>query len=93
MALNITNCPVYRDLPPEFQELCQTNLHLLQYLHSLPLDEIGMPQYYQKLNRNLKSIKNRNLIYQVDDEIFIHVLANTEDIRDLLYSDRTLSVR
>jgi flagellar protein FlaI len=55
---------------------------LLQYLHSLPLDEIGMPQYHQKLNRNLKSLKNRNLIYMVDDEILIHVLANTEDIRD-----------
>jgi archaeal flagellar protein FlaI len=79
---NITNCPSYRELTPQFQEICQTNLHLLQYLHSLPMDEIGMPQYYQKLNRSLKSIKNRNLIYQVDDEIFIHVLANTEDIRD-----------
>ncbi|MBN1190638.1 MAG: type II/IV secretion system ATPase subunit [Dehalococcoidales bacterium] len=81
-GVNITSCPTYGQLAPELQEQCQTKLHLLQYLHSLPLDEIGMPQYYSKLNRNLKSVKNRNLIYLVDDEILIHVLANTEDIRD-----------
>jgi len=79
---NITSCPTYAELPPELQEQCQTKLHLLQYLHSLPLEEIGMPQFYQKLNRGLKSVKNRNLIYVVDDEILIHILANTEDIRD-----------
>jgi archaeal flagellar protein FlaI len=81
-GVNITNCSVYGELPSELQELCQTRTHLLLYLHSLPLDEIGMPQYYQKINRGLKGLKNRNLIYMVDDEIFIHVLANTEDIRD-----------
>jgi len=78
----ITNCPIYAELPPELQEICQTRLHLLQYLHSIPLDQIGMPQFFQKLNRNMKSAKNRNLIYQVNDEVFIHILANTEDIRD-----------
>jgi flagellar protein FlaI len=61
-GINITNCPVYAELTPELQEQCQTKLHLLQYLHSLPLDEIGMPQYYPKLNRSIKNIKNRNLI-------------------------------
>jgi archaeal flagellar protein FlaI len=79
---NMTNCPIYGELPPQLQEVCQTKLHLLQYLKAVPLDQIGMPQYYQKLNRNLKSMKNRNLIYEVDDEVYIHVLANTEDIRD-----------
>jgi archaeal flagellar protein FlaI len=79
---NLTNCPIYRELPIEWQEQCQNRLHLLQYMHTLPLDEIGMPQYYEKLNRNLKNIKNRNLIYKVDDEIYIHIIANSEDIRD-----------
>jgi archaeal flagellar protein FlaI len=81
-GVNITSCPVYAELPPELQQVCQTQAHLLLYLHSLPLDQLGMPQYYQKLGRNLKNIKNRNLIYQANDEIFIHILANTEDIRD-----------
>ncbi len=79
---NLTACPTYGDLPEPLQEVCQTKLFLLQYLHGIPLAELGMPQYSQKINRNMKSIKNRNLIYQADDEIFIHVLANTEDVRD-----------
>ncbi len=79
---NLKNCPIYGELAPELQEQCRTKLYLFQYLHSLSLNKIGMPQFYQKINRGLKDIKNRNLIYQVDDEILIHVLANTEDIRD-----------
>ncbi len=78
----LTSCPIYGQLPPELQEQCQTKTHLLLYLRSVPLEELGMPQFYLKLNRGLKSLKNRNLIYMVDDEIFIHVLANPEDIRD-----------
>jgi archaeal flagellar protein FlaI len=79
---NVMNCPVYRELPPQFQELCQTKLHLLQYMHSMPLEQYGIPQFFTKLNRSLKSVKNRNLIYQIDDEIFIHILANPEEVRD-----------
>jgi flagellar protein FlaI len=78
----LTSCPVYGQLPPELQEQCQVKTHLLLYLHSVPLEELGMPQFFTKLNRGLKSLKNRNLIYMVDDEIFIHILANPEDIRD-----------
>jgi flagellar protein FlaI len=78
----LTSCPVYSELPPELQEQCQTKTHLLLYLHSIPLEDLGMPQFHEKINRGLKSIKNRNLIYMVDDEILIHILANSEDIRD-----------
>lgn len=79
---NLVACPTYGELPEPLQEICQTKLFLLQYLHGIPLAETGMPQYSKTINRNMKSIKNRNLIYQADDEIFIHILANTEDIRD-----------
>lgn len=79
---NLKNCPIYGELATELQEQCRTKLYLLQYLHSLSLNKIGIPQFYQKINRGLKDIKNRNLIYHVNGEILIHVLANTEDIRD-----------
>ncbi|HSW58075.1 MAG TPA: type II/IV secretion system ATPase subunit [Dehalococcoidales bacterium] len=78
----LTNCHLYGQLSPDFQEQCQTKTHLLLYLHSIPLEELGMPQFHMKINRGMKSVKNRNLIYRVDDEIFIHILANAEDIRD-----------
>ena len=79
---NLPDCPTYRELPEPFQAVCQENLHLLRYLHSLPREEIGIPQYCEKLERSMKGMKNRNLLYPVDKDIFVHILANIEDIRD-----------
>jgi flagellar protein FlaI len=76
-------CPVYPKLPAELQEVCKGNPHLLQYLHILPTDEIGIPEYYEKVTRSLKSKKDPNLIYPVGGGgVFIHIMANTNDIRD-----------
>ncbi len=79
---NLDKCPVYPKLPPEFQEICKESLHLLQYLHMLPEDGFGIPAYYEKITRSLKGTKDPNLIYQVGGGVFVHVLANPEDIRD-----------
>jgi len=81
-GVNLAGCPTYGKLPAPLQEKCQENPHLLQYLHNFPLDEFGIPEYYEKVNRSLKGIKDPNLIYPANDEIFIHILANKEDIRD-----------
>jgi flagellar protein FlaI len=78
----LEKCPILAKLPADFQEVCKTNLHLLQYLHMLPPDKIGIPKYYEKVSRKLKGIKDPNLIYSIGNQIFIHVLANPEDIRD-----------
>jgi flagellar protein FlaI len=48
----------------------------------LPLDKIEMPKYYEKVTRKLKGIKDPNLIYNTSGGVFIHILANPEDIRD-----------
>ena len=79
---SLSDCPTYGKLPAPLQEKCQESLHLLQYLHNFPLDEFGMPEYYEKVTRSLKSIKDPNLIYPANDEIYVHILTNKEDIRD-----------
>jgi flagellar protein FlaI len=79
---NVAGCPTYGRLTDSLQEQCQQNWHLLQYLHALPLDDIGVPEYYGTINRSLKSIKSPNLIYPVTDNVFIHILRNLDDIRD-----------
>jgi flagellar protein FlaI len=79
---NLEKCPIFPKLPADFQEVCKENPHLLQYLHMLPLDKISIPTYYDKVTRKLKGIKDPNLIYRVSGGVFIHVLANAEDIRD-----------
>jgi flagellar protein FlaI len=79
---NLEKCPIFPKLPADFQEVCKENPHLLQYLHMLPLDKIDIPKYYDKVTRKLKGTKDPNLIYRVSGGVFIHVLANPEDIRD-----------
>ncbi|MFC1964679.1 type II/IV secretion system ATPase subunit [Chloroflexota bacterium] len=80
--MDLDKCPIYPKLSEVLQQKCQENLHLLQYLHVLPLDEVGIPEYYEKVNRSLKGKTDVNLIYPVDDDVFVHILANPGDIRD-----------
>jgi flagellar protein FlaI len=61
-------------------------LHLLQYLLMLPLDEMEIPNYYEKITRKLTGTKDPNIIYKVGGGVFVHVLANPEDIRDYYIS-------
>jgi len=78
----LADCSVYHMLPAHLQEVCQRNLHLLQYLRSLSKAGIDVPEYHEHLNRGMRGITNRNLLYPVDDGVFIHILANLEDMRD-----------
>jgi flagellar protein FlaI len=78
----LEKCPIYKDLPPDFQQAGKESPHLLQYLRMLPIEKIGIPQYFVKVTRAQKGNKNPNLIYRVGGGVFIHVLANREDIRN-----------
>ena len=78
----IDKCPIFPKLSEEFQEVCKEHPHLLQYLRMLPEDKIGIPQYYEKVTRALKGTKDPNLLYNVGGGVFVHVLANPEDVRD-----------
>jgi len=55
--------------------------HLWRYVQSLP-PELGTPDYYPEANKSLGSIAQRNLIYRVNDDIFVHILSDPEDARD-----------
>ena len=79
---NLYECGLYKLLPEPIQEACQNNIQLLEYLHMVPLDDTGIPEYYPEVTRKLGDLKNRNLIYPVSDEVHIHVLSIGEE-RDL----------
>lgn len=79
---DLSRCPVYQKLPPELQEVCKDSLHLLQYLRAYPLDELGIPEYYEKVDRSMKDKKDPNLIYRVSPDVFVHILPNHDDVRD-----------
>lgn len=85
---------LYDKLPPPFKEVNKQYPHLLEYLHMVPISEVGIPEYYPEPNRKLGDIKKPNLIYPTKREgIFIHILANNEDVRnDYITIEPTLTI-
>jgi flagellar protein FlaI len=79
---DLRNCSLYKILPPEMKKEVEKNLHLLEYLHILPIDTIGIPRYVPKLESKHGDIEHPNLIYKVNDEIYVHIYPNKNDVRD-----------
>jgi flagellar protein FlaI len=78
----VEQCSLHRLLPPALQERTVQAPHLLEYLHQVPVGEVGIPEYYPELNRKLGDLKHPNLIYPVSDNLFVHIFPNREDARD-----------
>ena len=78
----MTDCPAFRLLPEQLQEESKDKTHLLEYLHAMPLDDVGIPEFVPKLERSMGDIKNPNIIYPVKDGIYIHVYPDETDIRN-----------
>lgn len=47
-------CTLRPMLPKALQEVCANNPFVNEYLHRLPIDDVGIPDYYPKLSRSLK---------------------------------------
>ena len=60
----------------EKTKLIQENSHLKKYLSELKVN--NEPQFYFKLSRNLKELKNPNIIYTTKGFVFIHIFTNEE---------------
>ena len=78
----VEQCSLHQLLPPALQERTAQAPHLLEYLHLVPVGEVGIPEYYPELNRKLSDLKHPNLIYPVADDLFVHIFADREDARD-----------
>jgi flagellar protein FlaI len=77
-----SQCTIQSLLPEALQQRAQAAPHLLHYLHLVPIKDMGVPDYFEALNRKLEDLVPRNLIYRVDDEIFVHIFSDPEDARD-----------
>ena len=77
----LLGCGIYPLLPKTLKEVSKEHLFLLEYINSLPIEEIGIPRYYEKLSRRLGDLKNPNLIYPVSEGIFIHIYPETRGER------------
>ncbi len=76
-------CKLRSVLPKALQEACEQHSFLGDYLHQLPMDTIGVPDYYTKLSRDQSYLERRNLIYPISGDLFIHIYPNDKGERDI----------
>jgi flagellar protein FlaI len=76
------SCPICSGVSPELREQAQQHPHLFRYLHMLPTEEFGLPQYQEKLDRKMADIGQPNLIYPVGDATFAHIFPDPQDSRN-----------
>jgi flagellar protein FlaI len=79
---NLEDCAIYRMLPTNAREYVKRSPHLLEYLHIFPIDSFGVPLFFSELKRDLKSMKEPNLIYPVNEETYIHIFPDPNDTRN-----------
>ncbi|MDH7475672.1 MAG: type II/IV secretion system ATPase subunit, partial [Anaerolineae bacterium] len=70
-------------LPKNLQQACEEYPFLAEYLRYVPFDQIGVPDYYPKVTRNLKDLEERNLIYKASEGLFVHIYPDPSGERDL----------
>ena len=70
--------------PQALQELARKseNNFLREYLQAIPIDEIGVPKFFLKLDKKAELLSKRNLIYPIDDGLFVHIYPLPKDERD-----------
>ena len=78
---DVSSCPVFRMLPQALQAESKEKQHLWDYLHTVPVDEIGVPQYHEALSRSMGDMENPNLIYPVGNGIYVHIYSNASAAR------------
>lgn len=76
------NCPLRSYISPELQAACDRSEFLAEYLHHVPMDEIGVPAYYETPSRNLAQLDDRNLIYPIGGGLYIHIYPDPSGARD-----------
>ena len=72
---NMSEGDFYQLLPEALQEACKQNKHLLDYLRLIPVSEIGVPGYFTKLTRAQGDLPQKNLIYRISDNVFVHMYS------------------
>ncbi len=61
-----------RHITPTLKEALEKFPHLRRYVNQIT-KKMGLPEYYVELDRSMKGMENPNLIYGVNDPMFIHI--------------------
>jgi flagellar protein FlaI len=69
-------------LSESLQEVCRQNDFIYDYLLCLPVDKIGIPDYYPRLSRSLRDLDRYNLVYPIKAGLFVHIYPDSSGARD-----------
>jgi len=83
---DLFNCALYKMLPKPVQEISKTEVHLLEYMHMLPINETGIPEYFPKLSGKLRDKNKLNLIYPIEGGLFVHIMDDPKGGRSFYIS-------
>ncbi|HUH79488.1 MAG TPA: type II/IV secretion system ATPase subunit [Methanoregula sp.] len=79
---DIESSALYKMLPANAKEYVKASPHLLEYLHTFPVNTYGIPLFLSELKKDLRSMKSPNIIYPVNDTTFVHILPDPDDVRN-----------
>ena len=78
----VFQCPLFQQLPAPLMFQCEQENYLFDYLHLLPVETMGIPQYYNDLTPAMGEIEHPNLIYPTDGGLFVHIYSDGQDSRN-----------
>ncbi|MDO8873398.1 MAG: type II/IV secretion system ATPase subunit [Methanoregula sp.] len=79
---DIESSPLYKMLPANAKEYVKASPHLLEYLHTFPVNTYGIPLFLSELKNDLRKMESPNIIYPVNETTFIHILPDPDDVRN-----------
>jgi flagellar protein FlaI len=79
---DIESSPLYKMLPANAKEYVKASPHLLEYLHTFPVNTYGIPLFLSELKKELRTMESPNIIYPVNDTTFVHILPDPDDVRN-----------
>ncbi len=77
-----SRCELYEMLPEDMRAVCDEHVHMLEYLHMVPISQVGVPRYYTELSPKMDDLKEPNLIYPIGEGIFVHILVDFKESRN-----------
>ena len=79
---DIESSPLYKMLPANAKDYVKASPHLLEYLHTFPVNTYGIPLFLSELKKDLRSMESPNIIYPVNETTFVHILPDPDDVRN-----------
>jgi flagellar protein FlaI len=84
MSHRAQSCSLCNSLPEALREQAMEHEHFARYMHMIPTDEFGWPEYVTSLTKQMGDNPNPNYIYPVGKACFQHIYPDKLDARNYL---------